>query len=211
MDDACLRAVGTASTLAIDGRDLPRKACALLVEYQCESLEALAAASVAERVALSRVAPLVPPHFEEDPKHRAALWKLRKGLYPTAGATKRSGETVVIEDVAFSRSNRLPAATAALQALFQTHGLRARAPLRPCEGRQLPLRHHAVVWRARRHRSLRPVHDRARRAGGPSRRVAQGRARYGPQHRPLRRDRMGQRRLCSHARDQDPLRIRAVS
>jgi D-lactate dehydrogenase len=115
MDDACLRAA------AIDVQGLPQGTSALLVEYQCENEDALAQARAAESAALTHVSPLVPPRFEEEAAKRAALWKIRKGLYPSAGATKRSGETVVIEDVAFPLP-RLPAATAALQALFRTHG-----------------------------------------------------------------------------------------
>lgn len=121
MDDACLRAVGTESALGVDATTLPRGAAALLVEYQCESEAALAAMRGAEEAALARVSPLVAPRMEETPARRAALWKIRKGLYPSAGATKRSGETVVIEDVAFPLP-RLPAATADLESLFATHG-----------------------------------------------------------------------------------------
>jgi D-lactate dehydrogenase len=121
MDDACLRAVGTGHTLGRSTEALPAGACALLVEYQCASAEALAAMRDAELAAVARVAPLLAPSFEEEPARRAALWKVRKGLYPSAGATKRSGETVVIEDVAFPL-HALPRATKELKALFTTHG-----------------------------------------------------------------------------------------
>jgi D-lactate dehydrogenase len=121
MDDACLRAVGTERALGVSASALPAGACALLVEYQRETDEALREMRGAEQAAVARVAPLFPPVFEEDPARRAALWKLRKGLYPAAGATKRSGETVVIEDVAFPLP-RLPGATRALKALFAAHG-----------------------------------------------------------------------------------------
>ena len=121
MDDACLRAVDAGAALGLDLATLPRTVAALLVEYQCENEAALAALREAEHTALARVSPLFEPIFEDAPARRAALWKLRKGLYPSAGATKRSGETVVIEDVAFPLA-RLPGATKALKALFVEHG-----------------------------------------------------------------------------------------
>jgi D-lactate dehydrogenase len=121
MDDACLRAVGGGDALGVDLARLPRTTSALLVEYQCASEAALLAMRYAERDALARVSPLFAPSFEDAPERRAALWKLRKGLYPSAGATKRSGETVVIEDVAFPLA-RLPAATRDLKQLFADHG-----------------------------------------------------------------------------------------
>ncbi|HSO36546.1 MAG TPA: FAD-binding and (Fe-S)-binding domain-containing protein, partial [Labilithrix sp.] len=121
MDDACLRAVGTEAALGLRLEDLPARAAALLVEYACAEERGLPALRAAERSALQGLSPLVTPRFVEDPKARGALWKLRKGLYPAAGATKRSGETVVIEDVAFPLPH-LTAATRALQALFREHG-----------------------------------------------------------------------------------------
>jgi len=121
LDDACLRAVAAEPGLGVDVAALPATAAALLVEYQCADDDALAAARIAEARVLAGVAPLRPPRFTEDAAERAVLWRVRKGLYPAAGATRRRGETVVIEDVAFPL-DRLPAATAALKALFAEHG-----------------------------------------------------------------------------------------
>src|SRR5262249_43649612 len=81
----------------------------------------LAAAREAERVALAGLRPLASPRFTESPVERAALWRIRKGLYPALGATRRSGEAVIIEDVAFP-GPRLAGALADLHALFGRHG-----------------------------------------------------------------------------------------
>jgi D-lactate dehydrogenase len=121
LDDACLRAVDGTPGLGVRVADLPRAAAALLVEYQAESAPALAALRDPEATALARVSPLFAARFTEDPAVRAALWKIRKGLYPSAGATKQSGETVIIEDVAFPL-DRLSAATGELKALLGAHG-----------------------------------------------------------------------------------------
>lgn len=44
-------------------------------------------------------------------------WKIRKGLYPSVGALRQTGTTVIIEDVTFPVS-RMAEATTALQGLF---------------------------------------------------------------------------------------------
>lgn len=106
MDEACLRTMP----------DQPA-ACALLVEYQAENLEIMARYRAASDVLSAQLDTLTPPRFTEDFAERAALWKLRKNLLPAAGATKRSGETVIIEDIAVPLP-QLPQATAELQKLL---------------------------------------------------------------------------------------------
>ena len=45
-------------------------------------------------------------------------WKIRKGLFPTIGAIRKIGTTVIIEDITFPVP-RLAAGTLDLQALFK--------------------------------------------------------------------------------------------
>lgn len=59
--------------------------------------------------------------FSSDPATAAALWQIRKGLFPAVGAVRASGTTVIIEDVAFPLE-QLPEAVTALQQLFVEHG-----------------------------------------------------------------------------------------
>jgi D-lactate dehydrogenase len=124
MDNACLRTGRKHGLLDLGDLgegDLPVEAAALLVEYQCTTAEELAAFRAAEAVALRPLELLAPARLTEEPAERAALWKMRKGLIPIVGATKRSGEAVIIEDVAFPLPH-LPAGTAELQELFARHG-----------------------------------------------------------------------------------------
>lgn len=100
---------------------LPDRAAALLVEYQCATPSALADARRAADAALSGLRLAEPPRFTEDPAEQASLWKIRKGLFPAVGATKASGETVIIEDVVFP-VERLSEGIADLGALFAAHG-----------------------------------------------------------------------------------------
>lgn len=120
LDDASLRAL-PAGALAPQLAIVPDGTCALLTEYQAEDLAESRAQ--AERVdALMASLPLLaPPRFSFDPKAQAGLWKLRKGLYPSIGAARQSGNSVLIEDVVFPLS-RLAQAVGELQTLFARHG-----------------------------------------------------------------------------------------
>ncbi|MGQ4276843.1 FAD-binding and (Fe-S)-binding domain-containing protein [Pseudidiomarina sp. E22-M8] len=97
-------------------------AVALLIEIGRDSGEQLTdgiAAIEGCLGALNDVQPLCP--FSEDPVTAAALWQIRKGLFPAVGAVRASGTTVIIEDVAFPL-DQLPDAVTALQQLFVEHG-----------------------------------------------------------------------------------------
>src|SRR5262249_23489356 len=61
------------------------------------------------------------PLFTHEPAEQAALWKIRAGMFPSVGAVRKSGTTVIIEDVAFP-IERLADATVGLTKLFLKHG-----------------------------------------------------------------------------------------
>ncbi|PKL75700.1 MAG: FAD-binding oxidoreductase, partial [Candidatus Melainabacteria bacterium HGW-Melainabacteria-1] len=120
LDEASLRALPTALLdpwLAA----VPPGACALLVEYQAadpaeHALQIQAADSLLQRLPL-----LVPGRFSLEAAEQALLWKLRKGLYPSIGAARVSGSTVLIEDVVFPLA-QLAEAIEGLHTLFARHG-----------------------------------------------------------------------------------------
>lgn len=58
-----------------------------------------------------------PARFTSDPKEYGEYWKIRSGIFPSVGGTRRLGTTVLIEDVAFHIED-LPDATADLQQLL---------------------------------------------------------------------------------------------
>lgn len=119
MDDACLRTVPP--SLLANVKPLADGAAALLVEYGYDTAEDLRAQSAAVDAVVAAQPVTEPPRFTSDAKQRASLWKIRKGLFPAVGATKRSGEAVIIEDVAFPPS-RQAEAFARLRLLFTEHG-----------------------------------------------------------------------------------------
>jgi D-lactate dehydrogenase len=71
--------------------------------------------------ALQGIATIEPPEFSTDPSICEMYWKVRKGTFPSVGAMRRAGTTVIIEDVAFPIES-LAAATLDLQALLRQHG-----------------------------------------------------------------------------------------
>ncbi|MBK7132447.1 MAG: FAD-binding oxidoreductase [Bacteroidales bacterium] len=58
--------------------------------------------------------------FTDKPAEYELLWKIRKGLFPSVGAMRKSGTTVIIEDVAFPVP-RLAEATTDLQNLLKKY------------------------------------------------------------------------------------------
>jgi D-lactate dehydrogenase len=121
LDRASLRSVETQPGVPSSIRTLPGGAAALLVEYQAENeserkgLEELAAAAVAP------LALLEPARFTHDATEQALLWKVRQGTFPSVGAARKSGTTVLIEDVAFPIEHLADAAVD-LTSLFVKHG-----------------------------------------------------------------------------------------
>ncbi|NOZ74736.1 MAG: FAD-binding oxidoreductase, partial [FCB group bacterium] len=81
--------------------DLAPDSAALLIEYQGESNQAL----------LDQVNPVIGTiagsngnivgGFQANENHRAALWQIRKGLYPTVGSLRKKGTSVITEDIAY--------------------------------------------------------------------------------------------------------------
>ena len=123
IDDRGLRAFagrpGTPAVLA----DLPAGATALLLEVQAEGAEELAAAVAATTASLAATPSLAPFEFTTDPGARAALWQIRKGLFPLVGAHRPDGSTVLIEDVAFPMEH-LADGVVGLRELLASHGYR---------------------------------------------------------------------------------------
>jgi D-lactate dehydrogenase len=121
MDRASLRSVEAKPGMPDFLATLPEPACALLVETRAGTPEALAAGIRAIQQALANLPTLRPLEFTSLPAEFNRLWNIRKGLFPAVGAVRRTGTTVVIEDVAFPVP-RLAEATLELRALLDAHG-----------------------------------------------------------------------------------------
>jgi D-lactate dehydrogenase len=120
MDRASLRSVETQSGVPASIRTLPPAAAGLLAEFQ--------SAQESERAAFEKVAggvvarlPLYEPaRFTHLAAEQALLWKIRSGMFPSVGSVRKSGTTVIIEDVAFPVEHLADAAQD-LTGLFRKH------------------------------------------------------------------------------------------
>jgi D-lactate dehydrogenase len=121
MDRAALRSVEHLPGVPPSLRTLAPAAAGVLAEFQLPAgspIEPLAsrAAEVTARLAL-----VEPVRFTSDPLGQAQLWRVRKGMFPSVGAVRARGTTVIIEDIAFPL-DRLADAVGDLQSLFARHG-----------------------------------------------------------------------------------------
>jgi D-lactate dehydrogenase len=120
MDAASLRSQAAERRYAFAIED---DTAALLVELRAADAASLDAAVRSAREAVSGFRLLAPADFTADPAEREQHWKLRKGLFPSVGAMRPSGTSVVIEDVLFP-VERLAEGIADLKQLFVRHGFR---------------------------------------------------------------------------------------
>ncbi|MFO7862508.1 MAG: FAD-binding and (Fe-S)-binding domain-containing protein [Salinivirgaceae bacterium] len=96
---------------------LSEGASAILVETRSNDKEELFKQIEVVKAALAEIPTELPITFTDNPNEYVKLWKIRKGLFPSVGAMRKTGTTVVIEDVAFPVP-QLAEATLALQSLF---------------------------------------------------------------------------------------------
>lgn len=120
LDRASLRSVENQPGIPPSIKSLPAGAAALLVEFHGreESVRA-----DLERTALATAAGfnlIEPARFTHDPIEQALMWKIRSGTFPSVGAVRKRGTTVIIEDVAF-HIEKLADAAVDLTRLFAKH------------------------------------------------------------------------------------------
>ena len=120
LDRPALRSVQDKPGMPPTMRTLGDDAAALLIEVRGETAMALKLRMDAALGAIHGVATVEPPEFSTDPATCEMYWKVRKGTFPSVGAMRRAGTTVIIEDVAFPVES-LAAATLDLQALLRKH------------------------------------------------------------------------------------------
>jgi D-lactate dehydrogenase len=121
LDRPALRSVQDKPGLPPVMRTLGPDAAALLIEVRAETPIALQLRMDAALAAIAGIDTVEPAAFSTDPATCDMYWKVRKGTFPSVGAMRRAGTTVIIEDVAFPVES-LAAATLDLQALMLKHG-----------------------------------------------------------------------------------------
>ncbi len=121
LDRPALRSVENKPGLPAEMRALSEHAAALLIEVRAESEVILKRRIDAVHLALAGIETIAQPVFSTDPEICEMYWKVRKGTFPSVGAMRRTGTTVIIEDVAFPIES-LASATLDLQQLLRQHG-----------------------------------------------------------------------------------------
>ncbi len=121
MDRASLRSVESKAGVPEYLKNLEEDAASLLVEVRREHEADLQRKIDEVSQAVAPFPKSEPLRFTSDKSEHAKLWNVRKGLFPSVGAMREAGTSVVIEDVAFP-VNQLAGAVIGLQNLFKKHG-----------------------------------------------------------------------------------------
>ena len=101
LDRPALRSVQDKPAMPALMATLGDDAAALLIEVRAQTSAALQLRINAALGALEGIATVEPAAFSTDPATCELYWKVRKGTFPSVGAMRRAGTTVIIEDVAF--------------------------------------------------------------------------------------------------------------
>ena len=121
MDRASLRSVEGRPGIPESLSALGDEVAALLIETRADDAQGLAARRGEIETALAKIETVGPVAFSEDPEQRQQYWAVRKGAFPSAGAMRPPGTSVIIEDICVP-IDQLPDATAGLRDLCNRHG-----------------------------------------------------------------------------------------
>jgi len=101
LDRRSLRSVQDKKGMPAFVQLLSENACALLIESRAAS-STLLQEQLTQIMASLRDFPVEKQvNFTEDPVENASLWAIRKDTFPAVGAVRKTGTTVIIEDVTF--------------------------------------------------------------------------------------------------------------
>ena len=101
LDRPALHSVENKPGLPAIMRQLGEDAAALLIEVRAATADGINEKITAVHAAMAGVSTVEPMQFSTDPATCEMYWKVRKGTFPSVGAMRRTGTTVLIEDVAF--------------------------------------------------------------------------------------------------------------
>jgi D-lactate dehydrogenase len=121
MDRASMRSVEDKPGMPAQIQGLPEGAASLLVEFQAAYVAAANENAAKAQAAVKGLDLLGEPFFTTDSVEQEKLWNIRKGMFPSVGAVRKSGTTVIIEDVVFPLEHLADAAVDLIH-LFEKHG-----------------------------------------------------------------------------------------
>ncbi|WP_458129221.1 FAD-binding and (Fe-S)-binding domain-containing protein [Pseudomonas sp. Z2-11] len=120
LDRRSLRSVQDKPGMPDFVQHLSSNACALLIESRAASSSLLQEQLTRIMASLTAFPVERQVDFTEDPRENARLWAIRKDTFPAVGAVRKTGTTVIIEDVTFP-VEQLAAGVNRLIALFDKH------------------------------------------------------------------------------------------
>lgn len=120
MDRASLRSVENMPGVPAFLKTLPPGASAILCEYQEATRELLKVKYEAARPVFDSLPLIMTPAFTENADEQGLLWKIRKGMYPSAAGMRAKGTSALLEDFTFP-VERLGEAVVDVQKLFEKH------------------------------------------------------------------------------------------
>jgi len=101
LDRRSLRSVQDKPGMPAFVQQLSNNACALLIESRAASSTLLQEQLAQIMASLGGFPVEKQVDFSEDPVENAKLWAIRKDTFPAVGAVRKTGTTVIIEDVTF--------------------------------------------------------------------------------------------------------------
>ncbi|MGY2280070.1 FAD-binding and (Fe-S)-binding domain-containing protein [Pseudomonas monsensis] len=101
LDRRSLRSVQDKPGMPAFVQQLSNNACALLIESRAASSSLLQEQLAQIMASLSGFPVEKQVDFTEDPVENARLWAIRKDTFPAVGAVRKTGTTVIIEDMTF--------------------------------------------------------------------------------------------------------------
>ncbi|MFQ5935102.1 MAG: FAD-binding and (Fe-S)-binding domain-containing protein [Acidiferrobacterales bacterium] len=120
MDRSALRSVEGRPGMLDYLMDLPSESASLLIETRAADRSGLKAQTQEVKGAIGALPTLRPLQFTDKVEEYTKLWRIRQGLYPSVGAMRATGTSVVTEDVVFPLAELAPA-TMDLQGLLNRH------------------------------------------------------------------------------------------
>jgi D-lactate dehydrogenase len=120
LDRRSMRSVQNKPGMPAFVRELSENACALLIESRAASQGLLHEQLTQIMGSLASFPVDKQVDFTEDPVENARLWAIRKDTFPAVGAVRKTGTTVIIEDVTFP-VEQLAIGVRRLIALFEKH------------------------------------------------------------------------------------------
>ena len=101
IDRASLRSVENEAGMPEFLKSLPDDACALLVETVAKVKDELSNNIKEIKESVSEIPTETEILFTDVPSEYMLLWNIRKGMFPSVGAMRKTGTTVIMGDVAF--------------------------------------------------------------------------------------------------------------